>query len=852
MRNIFKIGFVSFTLQFIHLILVQAILRKLALVFPVDFKSYATVLSIQFFSFAVAISLMSYLRKHPRRYRILLIILALKYTAAVTIGLAVPGLIAISAIFFALAGVEYALLFAFSESEEKSTPVRLNIFIYAGSALGLLVGEKIFFKSFSLLTIVSCLSLLGLAIAVAQQMQAKARSVKLIPLESPDPRSLFGLILAFCSGFLLFATIMISYRLLKLYLRDTADISAEITAISMLIGACVSFAMTKLQSISQRTLYRTAALSLVCGSVIFTFVAQRLPRFAFLPREIFIALLLFGGSAIGASLFNLALSVAQRNKSQVNKILAANSWGSLVGALLFGVLLLPELQATRSFLILVIVFAALIILATVLMIKQSQRIFCTVAFAAIGILATIFLVNSAKNTEWFNTQIEKQIAKLLKNETIESVVETPADIWVLTSQRLAEVPVSHRLVNNAHSMSGTMFVNKRYMKLMAYLAWLYSVGSAHGLNIGYGTGLSAQGVLELKEVKQLDVIDVTNQILPLTKIIYDHENSPDPLRDARLKFFIGGARNFLKNSTQKYDFITGEPPPPANSNVAYLYTAEFFQLVKSRLKEGGAFSYWLPLNSVSKNAAYQILHTFCDTFEECDLFAGTETNLIMIGHGTATARPPRSAEKFAKLLETKFSNDTALFSPEQLFSLFVGSKMRLRLNYEKYRKITDNFAYIEEDFPRPASSYSSFFDPYRSGQGAAAYKAASDILGHLKLKDSAIQFDHAFTIETALEPNAAAQAIVKAYKENANPLVIAWLFGLDANLERAISIAALPDNHSLMIMRQVVRHLQARDIAAAYKTMRKYPLENRFEPLLKQILTVLDMLEKSGEFVQSF
>ena len=845
MRNIFKIGFVSFALQFIHLILVQAILRKLALIFPVDFKSYATVLSIQFFSFAVAITLMSYFRLHPRRYGLLLTILGLKYTAAVAIGLAVPGHIAISVIFFALAGIEYALLFAFSESEEKSTPVRLNIFIYAGSALGLLVGEKIFFKSFSLLTIVSCLSILGLAIAVAQQMQAKARSVKLIPLESPDPRSLFGLILAFFSGFLLFATIMISYRLLKLYLRDTADISAEITAISMVIGACVSFAMTKLQSISQRTLYRTAALSLICGSVIFTFVAQRLPRFAFLPREIFIALLLFGGSAIGASLFNLALSVARRNTSQVKKILAANSWGSLVGALLFGVLLLPELQMTRSFLILMIIFATLVFLGIVLMITRSQKTFSRVAFAAIGIVASIFLASSAKNSEWFNIQIEKQIAKLLKNETIESVVETPADIWMLTSQRLAEVPVSHRLVNNAHSMSGTMFVNKRYMKLMAYLAWLYSAGSEHALNIGYGTGLTAQAVLEFKEVRQLDIIDVTKQILPLTKIIYNQENSLDPLRDVRLKFSVGGARNFLESSSQRYDFITGEPPPPANSNVAYLYTAEFFRLVKSHLKEGGAFTYWLPLNSVSKNAAYQILHTFCDTFEKCDLFAGTETNLILVGYGAAAVAPPKSARKFARLLETKFSNDTALFSPEQLFSLFVGSKMQLRLNYEKYRKITDNFAYIEEDFSRPISSYTSFFDPYRVGQSAEAFRVASDLLGNLKLKASAIQFDHAFTIETALEPKAAAQAIVKAYKENANPLVIAWLFGLDANLERALSIAAFPDNNSIMIMRQVVRHLQARSISGAKNAVAKYPLEMRFDSHLRQIQNTLDMLPDS-------
>jgi spermidine synthase len=58
---------------------------------------------------------------------------------------------------------------------------------------------------------------------------------------------------------------------------------------------------------------------------------------------------------------------------------------------------------------------------------------------------------------------------------------------------------------------------------------------------------------------------------------------------------------------ESYDLITLEPPPIAYAGVSSLYSKEFYELVKSRLREGGHFTQWLPAYQVSGEANLAII-----------------------------------------------------------------------------------------------------------------------------------------------------------------------------------------------------------------------------------------------------
>ena len=59
---------------------------------------------------------------------------------------------------------------------------------------------------------------------------------------------------------------------------------------------------------------------------------------------------------------------------------------------------------------------------------------------------------------------------------------------------------------------------------------------------------------------------------------------------------IDDGRRFLERTATRYDVVIVDPPPPletAGSNL--LYTREFCELVRSRLKPTGIMQHWLPI-----------------------------------------------------------------------------------------------------------------------------------------------------------------------------------------------------------------------------------------------------------------
>ena len=67
------------------------------------------------------------------------------------------------------------------------------------------------------------------------------------------------------------------------------------------------------------------------------------------------------------------------------------------------------------------------------------------------------------------------------------------------------------------------------------------------------------------------------------------------LKPSNARIIIDDARRFLKRTSERFDVITIDPPPPicaAGSNL--LYSEEFYEVLKNRLKEGGILQQWSP------------------------------------------------------------------------------------------------------------------------------------------------------------------------------------------------------------------------------------------------------------------
>lgn len=76
---------------------------------------------------------------------------------------------------------------------------------------------------------------------------------------------------------------------------------------------------------------------------------------------------------------------------------------------------------------------------------------------------------------------------------------------------------------------------------------------------------------------------------------YYYQDGPELLHSPLGHVVIDDGRRFLERTTEQYDMITIDPPPPIEAaGSSMLYSKEFYSLIKLHLRPGGILQAWLP------------------------------------------------------------------------------------------------------------------------------------------------------------------------------------------------------------------------------------------------------------------
>jgi spermidine synthase len=261
-------------------------------------------------------------------------------------------------------------------------------------------------------------------------------------------------------------------------------------------------------------------------------------------------------------------------------------------------------------------------------------------------------------------------------------------------------PLSHRLVTNSFSMSGTQLTAKRYMRYFAYWPMLlHQAPLRRVLVVCYGVGVTAGAVTDMKSVESIDIVEISRDVMAMSDVIYQREEAP--LRDKRVRLHVEDGRNFLQTTTARFDLITGEPPPPLTPGTVSLYTREYFRLVHDRLADGGMLTYWLPVARRGEYDVKAIIRAFCDVFEDCSLWNGTPFDWVLIGTRQATG--PVSAAQFERAWRDPAVSDhlreIGFEMPQQIGATFLGDALYLRALTRQTSPLTDNYPQRLRPFP---------------------------------------------------------------------------------------------------------------------------------------------------------
>ena len=110
-----------------------------------------------------------------------------------------------------------------------------------------------------------------------------------------------------------------------------------------------------------------------------------------------------------------------------------------------------------------------------------------------------------------------------------------------------------------------------------------------------------------------------------------HSRHSSVLEDPRVRVIPTDGRNYILATPKYYDVITAEPSNPWIAGIANLYTREFYQVIKSKIKDDGIFAQWIHNYSMSPDDFRMVFRTFAEAFPHVSLWSMKESDFLIVG-----------------------------------------------------------------------------------------------------------------------------------------------------------------------------------------------------------------------------
>ena len=131
------------------------------------------------------------------------------------------------------------------------------------------------------------------------------------------------------------------------------------------------------------------------------------------------------------------------------------------------------------------------------------------------------------------------------------------------------------------------------------------------------------------------MLEIESEVLAVPSHYFDKVNHL-PLSDPRTETIVADARTYLSMTRRQFDVIISEPPNPwvsgASNQATVLFTREFFETARKRLRPQGILGQWIQLYSLPPSDLCSILASFTSVFPHVVIFSTVEaTDFVVMG-----------------------------------------------------------------------------------------------------------------------------------------------------------------------------------------------------------------------------
>ena len=356
----------------------------------------------------------------------------------------------------------------------------------------------------------------------------------------------------------------------------------------------------------------------------------------------------------GAS-FPLALAAANAGESDAGRLVArvsvVNTIGALVGTVVFSLVVIPGLGTERAQQALALVAATA---AALVFLRATRRSFesgehrgrgehrhgdapepvrgsrlgpaWVAGFLVVATLASVWAVPRTPNgLIAFGRDIEGW-------DTIERYLYVEegvnASVAVTDSQSgFRQLHISGKVV------ASTMDLDMRIERMLGHVPALIHGAPRSVLVVGMGAGVTAGSFVRYPEVERIVICEIEPSVIEASDqfVVQNYAVLSDP----RTEVIYDDARHFLATTDERFDVITSDPIHPWVRGAASLYSVEYHELVKRRLRPGGVVAQWVPLYETDEASAKSQIGTFVQSFPDATLwnsdFLDSGYDLVLVG-----------------------------------------------------------------------------------------------------------------------------------------------------------------------------------------------------------------------------
>ena len=380
----------------------------------------------------------------------------------------------------------------------------------------------------------------------------------------------------------------------------------------------------------------------------------------------------------------------------ISELYAWNTVGSILGALAGGFCFMAYWGATASGTGLAVVSA----LAGVLLLSaRPGSLRRSLPVIEGGLLCAGGLLFLTVGTPYF-TVIEKRRAPVFRGQSnlYEHIEEAAGTITVFGVSSPTVYDRDKQLWVNGVGMT----VLCTETKLMAHLPICLAENPRDVLVICLGMGTTIRSASRYQELN-IQAVELLPGVIRCMQ--YFHADALEVLESPNVKAVVDDGRNYLLMRSQEYDVITVDPAPPLYSAGAVnLYTKEFFQLAKKRLRSGGIFCLWVPPDE--KTEVSMIMRTFLEVFEHTSVWTGPKyKGLYLLGSRNPIENVEEKIRRFfgesrvvgdlPPGVKDLVEWDRLCDGPEKLINLHVADGDELRELFAGAPIVTDDHPYTE-------------------------------------------------------------------------------------------------------------------------------------------------------------